>query len=141
MLEVVAADGTEAEIVIWNPDGSVAEFSGNGSRIAAAWLAERAGAERVTISSGGRSYPARVRGDGTIAMAVGDVEVGEIETVELEGERIELTAVSVGNPHAVVRATADRARAAPARAPDRDEPTASPSARTSSSCRSTARTR
>ena len=108
VIEVVAADGTEAEIVIWNPDGSVAEFSGNGSRIAAAWLAERVGAERVTVSSGGRNYPARVRGDGTIAMAVGNVEVGEIETVELEGERIELTVVSVGNPHAVVRGSADR---------------------------------
>jgi diaminopimelate epimerase len=109
VLEVVAADGAEAEIVIWNPDGSVAEFSGNGSRIAAAWLAARAGAERVTVSAGGRSYPATVRDDGTIAMAVGDVEVGEIETVEIEGERIELTAVSVGNPHAVVRGELERA--------------------------------
>ena len=108
VLEVAAANGTEAEILIWNPDGSVAEFSGNGSRIAAAWLAARAGAERVTISAGGRSYPASVHDDGTIAMAVGDAEVGEIETVELDGERIELTVVSVGNPHAVVRAPADR---------------------------------
>jgi len=105
VVEVVAVDGVEAEIVIWNPDGSVAEFSGNGSRIAAAWLAGRASAERVTVSAGGRTYPATVRADGTIAMAVGDVEVGEIETVEIDGERIELTAVSVGNPHAVVRAT------------------------------------
>ena len=109
VLEVVAADGTEAEIVIWNPDGSAAEFSGNGSRIAAAWLAGQSGAERVTVSAGGRTYPATVRGDGTIAMAVGDVEVGEIETVEIDGERIELTAVSVGNPHAVVRADLVRA--------------------------------
>src|ERR687897_61486 len=109
VLEVVAADETAAEIVIWNPDGSVAEFSGNGSRIVAAWLAERAGAERVTISTGGRAYPAAARGDGTIAMAVGDVEVGEIETVEIHGERIEPTAVSVGNPHAVVRGDLERA--------------------------------
>ena len=36
-------------------------------------------------------------------MGVGDVEVGETETVELEDERVELTVVSVGNPHAVVR--------------------------------------
>ena len=108
VLEVVVVDGTEAEIVIWNPDGSVAEFSGNGSRIAAAWLAGRAGADRVKVSVGGRTYSASVRGDGTIAMAVGDVEVGEIETVEIDGERIELTAVSVGNPHAVVRADTDR---------------------------------
>jgi diaminopimelate epimerase len=109
VLEVVSADGAAAEIVIWNPDGSVAEFSGNGSRIAAAWLAGRTDAERVTVSTGGRAYPAAIRGDGTIAMAVGDVEVGEIETVEIEGERIELTVVSVGNPHAVIRGPAIRA--------------------------------
>ena len=35
VVEVVATNGATAEIVIWNPDGSVAEFSGNGSRIAA----------------------------------------------------------------------------------------------------------
>jgi diaminopimelate epimerase len=109
VVEVVSADGAAAELVIWNPDGTVAEFSGNGSRIAAAWLAGRAGAERVTVSTGGRAYPAAARGDGTIAMAVGDVEVGEIETVEIEGERIELTVVSVGNPHAVVRGDLERA--------------------------------
>jgi diaminopimelate epimerase len=103
VLEVVAVQGTEAEIVIWNPDGSVAEFSGNGSRIAAAWLGRRAGAAQVTIAVSGRSYPAAIRDDGIIAMGVGVVEVGEIETVELENERVELTAVSVGNPHAVVR--------------------------------------
>jgi diaminopimelate epimerase len=34
--------------------------------------------------------------------------VGEIETVELGEERVELTAVSVGNPHAVVRGPAER---------------------------------
>ena len=103
VLEVVAVQGAQAEIVIWNPDGSVAEFSGNGSRIAAAWLGRRAGAAQVTIAVSGRSYPAAIRDDGAIAMGVGDVEVGETETVELEDERVELTVVSVGNPHAVVR--------------------------------------
>ncbi len=103
VLEIVAVEDAQAEIVIWNPDGSVAEFSGNGSRIAAAWLGRRAGAAQVTIAVSGRSYPAAIRDDGTIAMGVGDVEVGELETVELGDERVELTAVSVGNPHAVVR--------------------------------------
>ena len=28
ILEVVSADGAEAEVVIWNPDGSTAELSG-----------------------------------------------------------------------------------------------------------------
>jgi diaminopimelate epimerase len=104
VVEVLAAAGDTAEIVIWNPDGSVAEFSGNGSRIAAAWLSRRAGSARVTVTVAGREYPAVTRDDGTIAMAVGDVEVGEIEAVDVAEERVELTAVSVGNPHAVVRA-------------------------------------
>jgi len=103
VLEVLAAEGAQAEIAIWNPDGSVAEFSGNGSRIAAAWLARRAGVPQVTIAVSGRSYPAALRDDGSVAMGVGDVEVGEIETVDLGEERVELTGVSVGNPHAVVR--------------------------------------
>ena len=108
VVEVVGADGARAEIVIWNPDGSVAEFSGNGSRIAAAWLGARAGTQQVTIGVAGRAYPAAIRDDGTVAMGVGDVEVGETETIELDGERIELTTVSVGNPHAVVRLAAGR---------------------------------
>jgi diaminopimelate epimerase len=108
VLEIVSADGNCAEIAIWNPDGSMAEFSGNGSRIAAAWLARRAQTPQVTIVAARRSYPAAIRDDGTVAMGVGDVEVGEIETIELDGERIELTAVSVGNPHAVVRVPLER---------------------------------
>ena len=31
--------------MIWNPDGSTAELSGNGTRIVARWLADRSGAE------------------------------------------------------------------------------------------------
>ena len=43
ILEVLSAEGPRAEIVIWNPDGSTAELSGNGTRIAARWLARRSG--------------------------------------------------------------------------------------------------
>src|SRR5438046_8704921 len=48
ILEVISVDGDTAEVVIWNPDGSVAELSGNGTRIAASWLSRRAGRERGT---------------------------------------------------------------------------------------------
>jgi diaminopimelate epimerase len=103
VLEVVAANGTEAEVVIWNPDGSTAELSGNGTRIAARWLARRSGAETVRISVGPREVVARMRGGLQVEMEMGAVEVGEPETLEVAGEAIELTPVSVGNPHAVVR--------------------------------------
>jgi diaminopimelate epimerase len=108
VVEVVGANGAQVEIVIWNPDGSVAEFSGNGSRIAAAWLGARAVSTQVTVGVSGRSYPAAIRDDATVAMGIGAVEVAKTETIELGGERIELTGVSVGNPHAVVRLDASR---------------------------------
>src|SRR4051812_9941742 len=59
ILEVVVVDGPAAEIVVWNPDGSTAELSGNGTRIAAAWLSERSGADDVRIRVGPREVVAR----------------------------------------------------------------------------------
>lgn len=97
VLEVVAADGLEAEIAIWNPDGSRAELSGNGTRIAARWLAERAGATEVRIRVGERVTEARIAGE-VVEQQLGPVEIGPPE--RLEG--IEFVPVSVGNPHAVV---------------------------------------
>src|SRR5213083_1528050 len=109
ILEVVSANGAEAEVVIWNPDGSVAELSGNGTRIAARWLARRAGRERVTILVGPRMVSAQLRDDREVEQEMGAVEVGAPETIEVGGEALELTPVSVGNPHAVIQRVPDRA--------------------------------
>jgi diaminopimelate epimerase len=102
VLEVVAADQERAEIVIWNPDGSTSEMSGNGTRIAARWLAARSGADRVVVAVGSRKVDARMREDGLVETDVGAFEVGEEETLDVHGNPVELRAVSVGNPHAVV---------------------------------------
>jgi diaminopimelate epimerase len=109
VLEVVDVRGAEADVVVWNPDGSQAELSGNGARIAAMWLARRSGVAFPRIHLGGRSVPARVEG-GDVEVDLGTVHVGRPEALTVEGERLELTPVSVGNPHAVVR-----------REPSRDE--------------------
>ena len=109
ILEVVSEDGDTAEIVIWNPDGSVAELSGNGTRIAARWLARRAGASEVRILVGPRLVTARLRGERDVEQRMGRVEVGPPETIDVEGEEVELTPVSVGNPHAVIQRLPDRA--------------------------------
>ena len=61
VLEVLSATDDEATVLIWNPDGSLAEMSGNGTRIAAAWLGAahgqvgRAGARRP--AHGTRAHP------------------------------------------------------------------------------------
>lgn len=107
ILEVVSANGVEAEVVIWNPDGSTAELSGNGTRIAARWLGRRSGAEAVRIRVGPREVSARLRGR-EVELDVGEVETGEPEQLDIDGESVEFTPVSVGNPHAVIRREPDR---------------------------------
>jgi len=97
VLEVVDVDGPEAKVAIWNPDGSRAELSGNGTRIAARWLADRTGANDVRIRVGDRVTEARMTGE-LVEQQLGTVEVGPAEL--LEG--VEFVPVSVGNPHAVV---------------------------------------
>src|SRR5918999_4993137 len=102
VLEIVEVRGPEAELVVWNADGSTAELSGNGARIAALWLARRSGVAFPRLRIGGRLVPARVDGE-NVEVDLGEAEVGKPEALEIEGERIEVTPVSVGNPHAVIR--------------------------------------
>jgi diaminopimelate epimerase len=98
ILEVRARGADRLEIAIWNPDGSLAELSGNGTRIAARWLAEQTGAEVVTVRVGPREVTARMLGGELVEQDLGPVVVGAPEEVEGVG----FTPVDVGNPHAVV---------------------------------------
>jgi diaminopimelate epimerase len=83
-----------ADVVIWNPDGSTAEMSGNATRIVAAWL----GAETTRVRVGGREVVARRTPDGRIEQELTDVRVLRHEKVA----GLSVIAVDVGNPHAVV---------------------------------------
>ena len=98
VLEVIAAAGDRVEVAIWNADGSRAELSGNGTRIAAAWLAARSGAQRIDVVVGERTVGTRLLADGSIEQDLGEVVVGETETID----GVTFMPVSVGNPHAVV---------------------------------------
>lgn len=108
LLEVTAVSGPTADVRIWNPDGSTAELSGNGVRIVAAWLARRARERAVRIRVGSREATAEVREDGQVVLDVGVVDVRAAERLDLGGERVEFTPVSVGNPHAVIRREPER---------------------------------
>jgi diaminopimelate epimerase len=83
-----------ADVVIWNPDGSTAEMSGNATRIVAAWL----GAETTRVRVGEREVIARRTPDGRIEQELTGVRVFAQETIA----GLDVTAVDVGNPHAVV---------------------------------------
>jgi len=82
VLEVLARSEMSVAIAIWNPDGSKAELSGNGTRIAAAWLAEQTGGSEVTVEVAGRIVHTRLRSSGDIEQELGEVEIGVSETVD-----------------------------------------------------------
>jgi diaminopimelate epimerase len=98
VVQAVACGDAWVEVVIWNPDGSTAEMSGNGTRIAAGWLAARTGAQDVEVRVGPRVVRARLLDDGLVEQDIGPVEVGPHEAAA----GVEFVPVSVGNPHAVV---------------------------------------
>jgi diaminopimelate epimerase len=103
VMQVLAVDGDDVTVAIVNPDGSLAEMSGNGTRIAAAWLMDRTGSDLARVHVGPRLVEVRRVGDGLYESDLGEVSVGERETVE----GIEFTPVDVGNPHAVVQGDPD----------------------------------
>ena len=114
VVEIASMTDDEADVVIWNPDGSTAEVSGNGTRIAARWLAQRTGVRSVTIRVGDREVHAKMLKPPLVETDLGEYEVDEPETVEVAGETVEFVPVSVGNPHAVIRGVpADAARLGP----------------------------
>lgn len=98
ILQVREIGDAHVAIAIWNPDGSQAELSGNGTRIAARWLAARTGATDVRVVVGARTVHAQMLTGDLVEQDLGAVVVGPRETVD----GISFTPVDVGNPHAVV---------------------------------------
>jgi diaminopimelate epimerase len=97
-VRVLRIDGDDVDVAIVNPDGSLAEMSGNGTRIVGAWLMERNGSDEARVHVGPRVVRVRRAGDGLYESDMGKVEIGAEETVD----GITFTPVDVGNPHAVV---------------------------------------
>jgi diaminopimelate epimerase len=98
IMRVLRVDGDDVFVEVVNPDGSLAEMSGNGTRIAAAWLMQRTGSDIAHVHVGPRTVDVRRVGDGVYESEMGEIEVHDREDIE----GLEVTPVVVGNPHAVV---------------------------------------
>lgn len=104
VLEVTSREDARAHVRIWNPDGSTAELSGNGTRIAAAWLLRETGLERVEIDTGARVVRAsRTADEAVVRQELGEAAVAPDVELDVAGERLRIVPVDLGNPHAVVR--------------------------------------
>jgi diaminopimelate epimerase len=108
ILLVSPADGADFGVRIFNPDGSEAEKSGNGARIFAKFLRDHGytEADRFTLHTAGGRVSCILRHEkGRVAQVtvdMGKARFDPLNAIEVDGRRIEVTSVSMGNPHCVV---------------------------------------
>jgi diaminopimelate epimerase len=112
ILEPTPTDRADHGVRIWNPDGSVAEKSGNGLRIFAAWVGRRTGRSSFTLDTGHDRVEARLGPPVTLSMGRATPEPAAVPlraerpVVDarwtLSGHPVSATVVSVGNPHCVL---------------------------------------
>lgn len=115
---------------IWNPDGSEAETSGNGLRILACYLhaTGRTRKKSFTVETPGGAVRVKTQVDSAGAVCAATVHMGRAtfsptalpctlevdelveQPINVDGEVLTFTGVSVGNPHCVVFHPRDRRR-------------------------------
>ena len=93
-VRVLRIDGDDVDVAIVNPDGSLAEMSGNGTRIVGAWLMERNASDEARVHVGPRIVHVRRVGEHRYESDMGEIEIGAGESVD----GITFTPVVVGNP-------------------------------------------
>ena len=107
-----ARDGVDADVFMdyWNADGSVSEMCGNGVRCVAKYVADRAQiiGDTIRVDTRGGVKPVEIveRVDGRVTRVrvdMGAPVIGVVdEPLDVDGRKVRVTTVSMGNPHAVM---------------------------------------
>jgi diaminopimelate epimerase len=128
ILTPVPSSRADFGLRIYNPDGSEAEKSGNGLRIFARFLhaTGRTQSPSFTVETPGGLVAIQLHLDALGEAAAATVQMGQAtfqpaalpcslavdelieQPIEVAGQRLRFTGVSVGNPHCVLFRTADR---------------------------------
>ncbi len=87
---------------IWNPDGSLTEACGNGTRMAARWIAERTGTSEVTVATAAGVLACHVEGETISAALAPAMLAGSQYQPGADAFPYPHRFVSIGNPHVVI---------------------------------------
>lgn len=100
---LISSDAERPRVRIFNPDGGEAEFSGNGTRIAAGYLMQRDGTDAVDMVTIKGVIRAERHGDAiTIDAGRATLDSGDHAPDGGAPPADSYTFVSVGNPHCVI---------------------------------------
>ncbi len=104
LLEPFPSGRADRGVRIWNPDGSIAEKSGNGLRIFARWVFEREGVATMSADTGHDVVRCAVRAhDVEVQMGAATfLDAPSERSIDVPGGEVQAVALSVGNPHLVV---------------------------------------
>jgi diaminopimelate epimerase len=115
VLMLAGADGIDVFYRVFNADGSEVEQCGNGARCIASLVAARIGRSHVKMDSVGGRIDATLRDDGLVSVDMGvptfdparlpfdATREADVYPLAVGDKELQISAVSMGNPHAVLQ--------------------------------------
>lgn len=117
VVAVATSPDTDFHYRIFNADGSEVDQCGNGARCFMRFVHDRGLTEKRQLRVGTRSGPLELtlEDDGDITVDMGEPKLAPADIpfdapdtavlypLEIDGQTVELSAISMGNPHAVIR--------------------------------------
>lgn len=105
---------------VFNADGSEVEQCGNGARCIASLVAQRLGRRQIRMDSPGGRVDAQLRDDGLVSLDMGVPDFdpaslpfeasreADVYPLRIGEKELQIGAVSMGNPHAVIQVPSTR---------------------------------
>ncbi|HZE61382.1 MAG TPA: diaminopimelate epimerase [Burkholderiales bacterium] len=103
VVERPQSSGADFRYRIFNADGGEVEQCGNGARCFVKFVREHGLSTKreIAVETLGGLIRPKLEADGEVSVDMGRPVYSGLETLDVEGKRVEVAIVSMGNPHAV----------------------------------------
>ena len=103
VVERASSTGADFRYRIFNADGGEVEQCGNGARCFVRFVHHKGltGKRELAVETRGGLIRPRLEADGEVTVDMGRPSLAPEEVIEVDGEKVRVTPVSMGNPHVV----------------------------------------